>query len=172
MSSAVVPTRVEGDAQSYENEHVHAVYEQIASHFSSTRYKASCSLCNKIGQIHNETQPWPIISNFLDSLPTGWIGLDAGCGNGKYLPLPLNRPSGSVWTIGLDKSLGLLQFARTAGEGRVLHEVLEGDVLQNLWRNGVFVSAPCILVKYLLQRSEWNQGLCHLNCDCASFGNP
>jgi len=28
-------------AYSYEEEHVHEVYEQIASHFSSTRYKVS-----------------------------------------------------------------------------------------------------------------------------------
>lgn len=27
------------DPQAYEDEHVHAVYEQISSHFSSTRYK-------------------------------------------------------------------------------------------------------------------------------------
>ena len=27
--------------QAHEDEHVHAVYEQIASHFSSTRYKVS-----------------------------------------------------------------------------------------------------------------------------------
>ncbi len=27
--------------ETYEEEHVHGVYEQIASHFSSTRYKVS-----------------------------------------------------------------------------------------------------------------------------------
>ena len=31
-------TQVQGGA-SYEAEHVHSVYEEIASHFSSTRYK-------------------------------------------------------------------------------------------------------------------------------------
>ena len=30
---------------SYEAEHVHSVYEQIASHFSSTRYKV-CVACS------------------------------------------------------------------------------------------------------------------------------
>jgi tRNA (uracil-5-)-methyltransferase TRM9 len=29
---------------SYEEEHVHEVYEQIASHFSSTRYKVCVAL--------------------------------------------------------------------------------------------------------------------------------
>jgi tRNA (uracil-5-)-methyltransferase TRM9 len=52
----------------YEAEHVHDVYEQIATHFSSTRYK-----------------PWPIVEQFLLQLPDGSIGLDVGCGNGKYL---------------------------------------------------------------------------------------
>ena len=52
----------------YEAEHVHAVYEQIAPHFSSTRYK-----------------PWPIVERFLLRLPDGAVGLDIGCGNGKYL---------------------------------------------------------------------------------------
>ena len=52
----------------YEEEHVHQVYEQIASHFSSTRYK-----------------PWPIVERFLKELSPGSVGLDVGCGNGKYL---------------------------------------------------------------------------------------
>ncbi|KAF4627487.1 hypothetical protein G7Y89_g10669 [Cudoniella acicularis] len=37
--------------ETYEEQHVHTVYEQIASHFSSTRYK-----------------PWPIVSTFLSEL--------------------------------------------------------------------------------------------------------
>ena len=52
----------------YEEQHVHQVYEQIASHFSSTRYK-----------------PWPIVGRFLNELDPGSVGLDVGCGNGKYL---------------------------------------------------------------------------------------
>ncbi|CAL1704488.1 unnamed protein product [Somion occarium] len=106
--------------QDYENEHVHAVYDEIAPHFSSTRYK-----------------PWPIIAQFLSSLPTGWVGLDSGTGNGKYLPLPADRP-GSVWTIGLDRSRNLLQIARKAGEGSTIREVIWGDVLGHPWRDGAF----------------------------------
>lgn len=30
-------------------------------------------------------QPWPIVEQFLKELPPGAIGLDIGCGNGKYL---------------------------------------------------------------------------------------
>ena len=43
--------------EAYEEEHVHSVYEQIASHFSSTRYKVGIvhdvSLFSDIPQIHN-----------------------------------------------------------------------------------------------------------------------
>lgn len=38
----------QGDSrgENYEEQHVHTVYEQIASHFSSTRYKVRC--CSNI----------------------------------------------------------------------------------------------------------------------------
>jgi hypothetical protein len=44
------------------------VYNEIASHFSSTRHS-----------------PWPRIVEFLKALPSGSIVADIGCGNGKYL---------------------------------------------------------------------------------------
>jgi tRNA (uracil-5-)-methyltransferase TRM9 len=30
-------------------------------------------------------KPWPIIERFLQNLEPGSVGLDVGCGNGKYL---------------------------------------------------------------------------------------
>jgi len=110
------------DPGGYEQEHVHSVYQQIASHFSSTRYK-----------------PWPVVEQFLSSLPVGSIGLDSGTGNGKYLPLPITRPSNIV-SIGLDRSRELLQIAQTAAHRH--HEVLQGDALQSCWRPGIFVPQP------------------------------
>lgn len=74
---------------SFEQDHVHAVYESIAKDFSRTRH--TC---------------WPFVQTFLDQLPVVWtlvsqyytlitdrinrieqgsLVLDAGCGNGKYL---------------------------------------------------------------------------------------
>lgn len=41
MAPKVTATTVDKDPQQYEDEHVHAVYEDIAPHFSSTRYKVS-----------------------------------------------------------------------------------------------------------------------------------
>jgi len=76
--------------EDYEAEHVHEVYEQIASHFSQTRYK-----------------PWPIVNDFLLGLTPGSIGLDVGCGNGKYLTV--NK---DVFIIGSDHSTNLTKIAK------------------------------------------------------------
>lgn len=77
-------------AESYEQQHVHSVYETIASHFSSTRYK-----------------PWPFVASFLSSLAPGSVGLDVGCGNGKYLDV--NR---DLVIFGSDRSANLARLAR------------------------------------------------------------
>ncbi|GJJ12418.1 hypothetical protein Clacol_006660 [Clathrus columnatus] len=134
MPTSVTSTTVNSDAEAYEEEHVHAIYDQIASHFSSTRYK-----------------PWPIIAKFLDSLPSGSIGLDSGTGNGKYLPLPLDRPN-SICTIGLDRSRNLLKFARQAGGKK--RDVIWGDVLDLGWRTGIFDYAISIATIHHLASSS------------------
>lgn len=74
----------------YEEEHVHEVYEQIANHFSQTRYK-----------------PWPIVNDFLVGIAPGSVGLDVGCGNGKYLTV--NR---DVFIVGSDHSTNLAKIAK------------------------------------------------------------
>ncbi|RPD66208.1 S-adenosyl-L-methionine-dependent methyltransferase [Lentinus tigrinus ALCF2SS1-7] len=131
----VKPTTVASEnPQTYEDVHVHAVYDEIAPHFSSTRYK-----------------PWPIIAAFLSSLPTGSVGVDLGTGNGKYLPLPSDRP-GAVWTIGLDRSINLLKLAKRAGD--VDREVVWGDVLDNPWRRGAFDYAISIATIHHLATPE------------------
>ncbi|KAK7706766.1 tRNA methyltransferase, has a role in tRNA modification [Botryosphaeria dothidea] len=73
----------------YEDQHVHQVYEQIASHFSETRYK-----------------PWPIVERFLKGLPAGAVGLDIGCGNGKYLAV-----NPSLYIVASDRSTNLAKIA-------------------------------------------------------------
>lgn len=80
----------EVDAESYESRHVHTVYEAIAPHFSSTRYK-----------------PWPLVSSFLLSLAPGSLGLDAGCGNGKYIGV-----NPALYIIASDRSANLVSLAR------------------------------------------------------------
>lgn len=89
--------------EQYEQEHVHDVYEQIASHFSSTRYK-----------------PWPIIEGFLKDLPDGSVGVDVGCGNGKYLAVNRN-----IFIVGSDRSSNLVAIAARHQP----HSVVVSDVL-------------------------------------------
>lgn len=43
-------------------------------------------------------QPWPIIERFLKGLEPGSVGLDVGCGNGKYLAV--NR---DIFIVGSDR---------------------------------------------------------------------
>ncbi|KAF8162893.1 hypothetical protein B0H34DRAFT_299099 [Crassisporium funariophilum] len=133
---ALEPAIIEGKPDIYENLNVHAIYDEIANHFSSTRYK-----------------PWPIIATFLSSLSTGWIGFDSGTGNGKYLPLPLDRP-GDIWTFGLDRSINLLEIAKNAGTGEVRREVILGNVLDNPWRMGIFDYAISIATIHHLATHE------------------
>lgn len=73
-----------------ENDFVHTVYNEIAPHFSQTRYK-----------------PWPIVEKFLSNRDDYSIGLDVGCGNGKYLGV-----NQKLFIIGTDRSDGLITCAK------------------------------------------------------------
>ncbi|EAU29658.1 conserved hypothetical protein [Aspergillus terreus NIH2624] len=87
MASSDLSTPAQEDA--YEEKNVHEVYQQIATHFSSTRYK-----------------PWPVVERFLLNLPPGAVGLDVGCGNGKYLTVNQN-----VFIVASDRSENLARIA-------------------------------------------------------------
>lgn len=84
MATPHIPEDIAPVAQ--EQDYVHEVYNEIASHFSETRYK-----------------PWPVVERFLLSQPKYSIGLDVGCGNGKYLGV--NK---DLFIIGTDRSDGLI----------------------------------------------------------------
>ncbi|KAJ9109345.1 hypothetical protein QFC21_000674 [Naganishia friedmannii] len=103
MPVAVIPSQFQPEETETpaerEQRTVHDVYESIAPHFSATRYK-----------------PWPIISRFLANVPPNSIGLDSGAGNGKYLPVLRASSPGSIM-LALDRSLGLLEIARTQKGG-------------------------------------------------------
>ncbi|KAI3402319.2 PPM1 [Candida oxycetoniae] len=70
--------------------YVHEIYNEIAPHFSQTRYK-----------------PWPIVEKFLKSRPKYSVGLDVGCGNGKYLHV-----NEDLFIVGTDRSGGLVDCAQ------------------------------------------------------------
>jgi alkylated DNA repair protein alkB family protein 8 len=75
-----------------ERNHVHAVYDAIATQWHHTRGKRGVL--------------WPGATNFLNSLKKGSIVCDVGCGDGKYFPAIWE--SGS-YVIGTDISEPLLQ---------------------------------------------------------------
>lgn len=85
------------EAVEKEQEHVHKVYQDIAQHFSSTRYK-----------------PWPIVENFLKSQIDGSVGLDIGCGNGKYIGV-----NPKITLLGSDRSSNLVEIANNRGDALV-----------------------------------------------------
>jgi tRNA (uracil-5-)-methyltransferase TRM9 len=112
----------------YEEQHVHEVYEQIASHFSSTRYK-----------------PWPIVESFLRSLSPGSVGLDVGCGNGKYLTV-----NQDVFIIGSDRSSNLVKIAARHEP----HSAVVADTLALPHQTGRFDFAISIAVVHHLSTPE------------------
>ncbi|KAI0113742.1 uracil-5--methyltransferase TRM9 [Nemania sp. FL0031] len=141
--------------EAYEAEHVHSVYESIAGHFSSTRYK-----------------PWPFVASFLrERVAPGSVGLDVGCGNGKYLGVrggggggggdnnsnststnnsssnnTSSRSSSSdVHLIGSDRSPALVGIARGRG-----FEVAVADGLALPFRRACADFALCIAVVHHL----------------------
>ncbi|KAF7595140.1 tRNA methyltransferase, has a role in tRNA modification [Aspergillus hancockii] len=112
----------------YEEKHVHEVYQQIASHFSSTRYK-----------------PWPIVERFLKELTPGAIGLDVGCGNGKYLPVNRN-----VFIVASDRSENL---ARIAVKHQP-HSAIVADIMNLPHPDSFFDFAISIAVVHHLSTSD------------------
>lgn len=108
-------------AELKEEEYVHQVYNDIAPHFSQTRYK-----------------PWPIVSEFLMSREMGSIGIDVGCGNGKYLAVNPN-----VFILGSDRSSGLITCAHDINSQ---YNVLIADGIKLPHRDNTFDFAISIAV--------------------------
>jgi len=77
-----------------ERDHVHAVYDAIATQWHHTRGKRGVL--------------WPGATQFLQRLPSGSIVADCGCGDGKYFPAIIE--SGN-YVIGTDISRPLLETA-------------------------------------------------------------
>ncbi|QDS76688.1 hypothetical protein FKW77_000410 [Venturia effusa] len=112
----------------YEEEHVHSVYQEIAPHFSSTRYK-----------------PWPLIERFLGHLSPGSVGLDVGCGNGKYLAVNKN-----IFIVASDRSTNLVQIA----SNHKSHSAVVADVLGLPHKHDAFDFAISIAVIHHLSTPE------------------
>ncbi|KAL9110874.1 MAG: hypothetical protein Q9227_004674 [Pyrenula ochraceoflavens] len=116
------------EALAYEHKHVHNVYEQIASHFSSTRYK-----------------PWPVVERFLRDQQPGSVGLDIGCGNGKGLNV--NK---DIFIVASDRSQALVQIAKNHQP----HASVVADALNLPHPNSAFDFAISIAVIHHLSTNE------------------
>lgn len=77
-----------------ERDHVHAVYDAIATQWHHTRGKRGVL--------------WPGATQFLQRLPPGSVVADCGCGDGKYFPAIIEAGS---YVIGTDISRPLLETA-------------------------------------------------------------
>ncbi|KAJ6001795.1 hypothetical protein N7522_007022 [Penicillium canescens] len=110
--------------EAYEQKNVHEVYQQIAQHFSATRYK-----------------PWPIVERFLQGLAPGSVGLDVGCGNGKNLMV--NR---DVFIVASDRSENLARIALQHQP----HSTVVADILDLPHRDASFDFAISIAVVHHL----------------------
>ncbi|KAK7158131.1 hypothetical protein R3I93_009358 [Phoxinus phoxinus] len=120
----------EGDACRLESQYVHQVYEEISSHFSSTRHS-----------------PWPQVRDFLLSLPPGSVLADIGCGNGKYLGI-----NPEVMSVGCDRSANLVQICIERG-----HEGFVSDALSVPLRSGSCDACISIAVIHHFSTQERRQ---------------
>ncbi|KAG5179296.1 S-adenosyl-L-methionine-dependent methyltransferase [Tribonema minus] len=116
-----------------EAEHVRAVYDTIATHWSSTRYK-----------------PWPRVAEYLHArCKSGHLIADLGCGNGKYLGC---APQGVV-VVGCDASAALLSLCSKTPAGRAA-ELCTADVVLLPYRDGQFDAAISIAVLHHLSTRQ------------------
>jgi len=125
------------EAKSLERKHVYSVYDQIAPHFSGTRYK-----------------PWPSVHDFVLTLPANSVLIDVGCGNGKHLGL-----RGQMFEMGVDLSEALVKIARNRKKpeqepGLYPRETLVGDCVQLPFRDGIADACICIAVLHHLATEE------------------
>ncbi|KAL2265660.1 hypothetical protein VTJ83DRAFT_6760 [Remersonia thermophila] len=136
-------SQADDPAEAYEREHVHGVYEAIAPHFSATRYK-----------------PWPAVASFLHAQPPGALGLDVGCGNGKYLGVNTD-----VFMLASDRSPSLIRLARErcgltrpdAPAAGAVSDLLVADGLSLPFRERAADFAICVAVIHHLSTRQRRQ---------------
>lgn len=106
---------------------VHKVYENIAEHFSNTRYSR-----------------WKNVVSFIETLESGSILFDIGCGNGKYLGV-----TDKIYNLGCDRSMSLLGICKNRR-----FETFNCDCLYLPIRDNVADGVICIAVIHHLATEE------------------
>ncbi|KAL9183312.1 hypothetical protein ACHAXT_005099 [Thalassiosira profunda] len=113
-----------------ERQHVHAVYDAIATQWHHTRGKRGVL--------------WPGARRFLDALPKGSVVADVGCGDGKYFAAIWENGS---YVIGTDISEPLLRTAATEGDdggASGAKNNMEGPQYETLTANPAVAVADCL----------------------------
>lgn len=115
-------SKLEQDPESFETEYVQQVYNNIASHFSHTRYKG-----------------WPLIEKFLKGLASGSLVADVGCGNGKYL-----SANSECFFLGSDHSDKLIEICKERG-----FNAFVADGLDLPYRDKSFVKSTGFILRQI-----------------------
>jgi tRNA (uracil-5-)-methyltransferase TRM9 len=114
-------------AEELERQHVRNVYDDIAGHFSATRYKA-----------------WPVVDKFVRDRKRWSMGVDVGCGNGKNMLI-----RDDLHIIGFDLSIELLRICRSQG-----FDTVQGNMLSLPFRTESQEFAICIAALHHLASEE------------------
>ena len=108
------------DTPETERAFVQNVYDNIADHFSRTRYavcqavhsnKSKCQ-CTSSTTTQRQEQAWPGPESFLRALAPHSVVADIGCGNGKYMVL---QEQLGVRMVGCDVCQKLVRIAAERG---------------------------------------------------------
>lgn len=126
LEHSFVP-QTDEEAIALERKHVNKVYEDIAQHFSGTRYK-----------------PWPRVIDFVLEQPSLSLLADVGCGNGKCL-----GANKELFEIGSDFSSNLAAICHSRG-----FETCVGDVTCLPFRTQAFDVVLCIAVIHHMATKE------------------
>ncbi|KAK9497636.1 hypothetical protein O3M35_004327 [Rhynocoris fuscipes] len=110
---------LEDSAIEIETKFVKETYNNIAHHFSLTRYK-----------------PWPNVRDFVMSFPVGSLLLDVGCGNGKYF-----GSNKYIYEVGCELSVPLSEICKGNG-----YQVINADCLSLPFQDNMFDGVLCIAV--------------------------
>jgi alkylated DNA repair protein alkB family protein 8 len=114
-----------------ERQFVQATYNSISRQFDGTRF---CM--------------WPEVVRFLDSLPSGSLIADIGCGNGKYL----DYRARDCAIVACDTSAELLKIARERRAGCLSFSL--GNMLALPYRTGLFDAVINVAVLHHISTRE------------------
>lgn len=124
-------------AKTVSKEFVFDVYDQIAPHFSHTRY-ATYSIVYIYSILRYKM--WPRVAEFVNSLPSGAFFMDAGCGNGKNL-----MSASHLVRFGSDRSHPFCEMARTNGKCDAIQADISRDI-GKAFRPSIFDAVIAIAV--------------------------